>query len=233
VVWCGVRVCACVRVSACVHACVRAHSEWSTFVKALLQKIPVTSTLQACRDLSENFVWTVYICYCSLCSQQTCTIPSTLCVDCVYMLLFIMLPADLHYSVYTLCGLCIYVTVHYVPSRPALFRLHFVWTVYICYCSLCCQQTCTIPSTLCVDCVYMLLFIMLPADLHYSVYTLCGLCIYCMLLFIMLPADLHYSVYTLCGLCIYCMLLFIMLPADLHYSVYTLQRCYNETTVSF
>ena len=83
-VWCGVRVCACVRVSACVHACVRAHSEWSTFVKALLQKIPVTSTLQACRDLSENFVWTVYICYCSLCSQQTCTIPSTLCVDCVY-----------------------------------------------------------------------------------------------------------------------------------------------------
>jgi len=40
-VWCGV--CACVR----VRAGVRAHSEWSIFVKALFQKIPVTSTLQA------------------------------------------------------------------------------------------------------------------------------------------------------------------------------------------
>jgi hypothetical protein len=58
----------------CVCVCVCAHFEWSIFVWALLQKIPVTSTWQAWK-----VVWTVYICFCSLYSPETCTIPSTLC----------------------------------------------------------------------------------------------------------------------------------------------------------
>jgi hypothetical protein len=61
----------------CVCVCVRAL--WVEYFCISVASKNVTSTWQAWRGLSENVVWTVYICYCSLCSPETCTIPSTLC----------------------------------------------------------------------------------------------------------------------------------------------------------